>query len=442
MRKQARLRDRGIKVLSLFFIDRVDDYASRDGIIRQLFDRAFDETMWRHPDWGEKSREEVQAAYFAQRRTRSGEIILQDSKTDEAERDREAYDLIMKDKERLLSLDEAMAFIFFHSALREGWDNPNVFQICMLNQTASEMKKRQEAGRGVRLAVNQTGERERDERVNILTVLANESYERFVAQLQDEIAFEYCAAIEARYGKPIDKLSDEERRAIEEEYGKDILPPKPADARKRAVSRRRKEYTLKPEFKELWERIKHKTRYAVRIGSERLVEDVVAELQQAEIGLPRVTITKAWVDVSQENVFEALQTSGERTMVDLAGRCPLPNLLEIMAHLMEHTTPPVRLTRQTLLEIIRKAPEICQRAMLDNPTGLATTAVRIIKEKLADQLVDGIQYEKINDWYEMTQFETEFETWEDYLVPSQRPDGSDGPAVGKNHRVPGRMVTT
>jgi type III restriction enzyme len=324
----------------------------------------------------------------------------------------------MKDKERLLSFDEPVAFIFSHSALREGWDNPNVFQICTLNQTASEMKKRQEVGRGVRLAVDQVGERVRDERVNVLTVVANESYERFVAQLQSEIAFEYREEIEARYGKPIGDLSDEERRQIEEEYGQGILAPKPANARKRGVARLRKEYTLRPEFQELWERIKHKTRYAVKIDSKRLIRDVVRELRREEIRPPRVTITKARVDVGHESVFEALQMSAARSVMSLAGRYPLPNLVEIMANLMQHTTPPMRLTRRTLLEIIKRAPN--PQAALDNPNGFATAAVRIIKEKLADQLVEGIQYEKINQWYEMTQLDIEIPGWEDYLWPAER----------------------
>ena len=418
MRKQARLKDAGLKVLSLFFIDRVDNYAPQDGLIRGLFARAFDEAKQPYPDWRDHDAEDVQAAYFAQRRTRSGEIVLEDSKTGEAERDREAYNLIMKDKERLLSFGEPVAFIFSHSALREGWDNPNVFQICTLNQTASEMKKRQEVGRGVRLAVDQVGERVRDERVNVLTVVANESYERFVAQLQSEIAFEYREEIEARYGKPIGDLSDEERRQIEEEYGQGILPSKPANARKRGVARLRKEYTLKPEFQELWKKIKHKTRYAVKIDSERLIRDVVAELEREEIHPPRVTITKARVDVGQESIFEALQMSAARSVMSLAGRYPLPNLVEIMANLMEHTTPPVRLTRRTLLEIIKRAPN--RQATVDNPNEFATVAVRIIKEKLADQLVEGIQYERINEWYEMTQFDDEIPGWEDYLVPAER----------------------
>jgi type III restriction enzyme len=421
LRKQRRLKGTDLKVLSLFFIDRVANYRAEGGergVIRRLFDRAFEELKVQYPEWQALDAEAVQAAYFAQRRTRSGEIVLEDSKTGEAERDREAYNLIMKDKERLLSFDEPVAFIFSHSALREGWDNPNVFQICTLNQTASEVKKRQEVGRGVRLAVNQTGERVRDERVNVLTVVANESYERFVAQLQSEIAFEYREEIEARYGKPIGDLSDEERRQIEEEYGEGILPPKPANARKRGVARLRKEYTLRPEFQELWEKIKHKTRYAVKIDSEKLIRDVVAELAREEIQPPRVTITKARVDVGAESVFEALQMSAAKSVMSLAGRYPLPNLVEIMANLMEHTTPPVRLTRRTLLEIVKRAPN--QQAMVDNPNEFATTAVRIIKDKLADQLVEGIQYERINEWYEMTQLDAEIPGWEDYLMPAER----------------------
>jgi type III restriction enzyme len=418
LRKQARLKDTGLKVLSLFFIDRVDNYAPEDGLIRQLFVRAFDEAKKRYPDWRHHDARDVQAAYFAQRRTRSGEVILEDSKTGEAKRDREAYNLIMKDKERLLSFGEPVAFIFSHSALREGWDNPNVFQICTLNQTASEVKKRQEVGRGVRLAVDQVGERVRDERVNVLTVVANESYERFVAQLQSEIAFEYREEIEARYGKPIGDLDDEERRQIEEEYGRGILPPKPANARRRGLARLRQEYTRRPEFQELWERIKHKTRYAVKIDSERLIRDVTAELDRVEVRPPRVAITKARVDVSQESVFESVQMSAARSVVSLAGRHPLPNLVETMANLMEHATPPVRLTRRTLLEIIRRAPN--QRAVLDNPNEFATIVVRIIKDKLGDQLVEGIQYEKTGKWYEMTQLEAEIPGWEDDLVPAEK----------------------
>jgi type III restriction enzyme len=391
MRRQARLRGAGIKVLSLFFIDRVDNYVRDDGIIRRLFKEAFDDLKVQHPHFRDADAAAVQAAYFAQRRTRAGQVVYEDSKTGEAERDREAYELIMQEKERLLSFDEPTAFIFSHSALREGWDNPNVFQICTLNQTVSEMKKRQEVGRGVRLAVNQNGDRVHDEQINVLTVVANESYERYVERLQSE---------------------------IEAEYGTEGLPPKPANARKRRTARLRKQYTLRPEFKELWEKIRQKTRYAVRIDSERLITEVVAELDSITITPPRITITKAQVEVVSEGGFVARQATATRTAMELRGRYVWPNLVGLMEHLLLHTTPPVRLTRRTLLEIFRRSAQ--KQAALDNPHGFATEAVRIIKEKLTDQLVAGIQYDKIDEWYEMCQFEGEIESWEQYLVPARR----------------------
>ena len=388
-RKQARLRAEGIKVLSLFFIDRVDNYRDENGIIRRTFNKAFDELKVRYLEWGDTDPSEVQAAYFAQKRHRGGVIELKDSLSGKSAEDEQAYDLIMKDKERLLSLDEPRAFIFSHSALREGWDNPNVFQICTLNQTTSEVKKRQEIGRGVRLAVDQKGERVRDEKINILTVVANESYERYVERLQTE---------------------------IEEDYGKEGLPPKPANARKRGEAKLRKEYTLKPEFKELWERIKHKTRYAVKIDTEKLLTDVIEALDKEEIRHPRITITKVELKPGEEETLEALPMSGAKTWLDLAGRYPLPNLVEMMSHLMEHTTPPVRLTRATLLEVFRRTAN--RDAGTHNPAEFASVAVRILKEKLADHLVNGVQYEKINEWYEMTQLETSIESWMDYMVPA------------------------
>ena len=420
LRKQERLRAQGIKVLSLFFIDRVDNYASQDGIIRRLFNRTFDELKGVYPAWRKRAAEEVQAGYFAQRRTRSGEVILEDSASGEAEKDREADELIMNAKEKLLSFHEPIAFIFSHSALREGWDNPNVFQICTLNQSVSDVKKRQEVGRGVRLAVDQQGERERDERLNVLTVVANESYEKFVAGLQSEIALEYQQEIEKRYKKSIADLTEAERAAIAEEYGAGILPPKPANARRRGTAHLRKEYTLRPEFQELWERIKHKTRYAVTVDSQRLVREVVRDLAAVDVQPPRVTVSKISLEVREENIFYGLQMSAAKSVKSLAGRYPLPNLVELMAELMQHTTPPVRLTRRTLLAIVRSLPERAQQEMLENPHEFAAEAVRAIKARLADQLIEGIQYQKLNEWYEMSQLDTEIESWEEFMEPAQK----------------------
>ena len=392
--KQERLRPDGIKVLSLFFIDRVDNYRTDEGIIRSLFRKCFDELKVEHQEWQDVDAERVQAAYFAQRQTRSGEIIYQDSSSGEAQRDVEAYDLIMRDKERLLSFEEPTCFIFSHSALREGWDSPNVFQICTLNQTASEMKKRQEIGRGVRLAVDQAGDRNYEKKVNILTVVANESYTRYVERLQTE---------------------------TEEEYGDRRLPPPPANARARGVAKLRKEYTLKPEFKELWERIKHKTRYAVTIDTNLLIEKVVAKLDNEEIRSPRIAITKAQLQVNQvddEEVFSAMQMSGAKTAISLAGRYPLPDMVNVMMHMLENTTPPMRLTRKTLLDIFMRTTK--QQEARDNPHEFASVAVRIIKEKLTDQLVKGIKYQKIDECYEMCQLEANIESWEEHLIRADR----------------------
>ena len=170
-RKQKRLKEAGVKVLSLFYIDRVENYAGEPppergagsidglypGIIRELFDEAFDELKGKYPDFAELKAGEVRASYFAQKTRRGGAVEMLDSTTGQSAEDRAAYNLIMKDKERLLSFEEPVSFIFSHSALREGWDNPNVSQICTLNQTVSEVKKRQEVGRGMRLIVNQQG---------------------------------------------------------------------------------------------------------------------------------------------------------------------------------------------------------------------------------------------------------------------------------------------
>lgn len=395
-RKQARFRDERIKVLSLFFIDKVDNYVTEDGIIRVLFDRAFNDLKVSYPEWRDRDPEEARSAYFATKSRRGGAVEYLDS-TGKSKADEEAFSLIMQRKEDLLSFDEPVSFIFSHSALREGWDNPNVFQICTMREVGSDTERRQQVGRGVRLPVNQEGERVQDERINVLTVVASETYERFVAELQSE---------------------------IEAEYGKDGTPPKPPDARRKATLRLRKAHTLKPEFKELWDLIKHKTRYAVTIDSDRLIEDVLPELDGTALRKPRVSISKAEVIANDRDTFEALIQSGARTAIDLAGRYPLPNLVEIMENLMENTSPPMRVTRRTLLEIFRRAGN--RAAALANPHEFARAAVGIVKNKLTDQLVQGICYEKIDEWYEMTLFESEIVTWADYVVPSTERNGVGG----------------
>jgi len=414
LRKQVRLRTHGIKVLSLFFVDRVANYVGdgdQPGLIRRLFDEAFDEAKVAYPEWRDLAASEVQSAYFAERGRRGGIRELLDSSSGEAEADVAAYDLIMRDKEALLSFPagdddpetrarKQVAFIFSHSALREGWDNPNVFQICTLNHSISPMRKRQEIGRGLRLCVDQDGDRVHDERLNVLTVIANESYRTYVRTLQSEIAADYRAEIEARYGKSVADLTDEDRLKIAGEYGEGILPPPPRRAGQ-GTSTLRKARVLSEEFADLWNHISARTRYSVQIDTDSLINEVLPSVERARVDAPRITVTKAMVGVDAKGVFEAMQMSAARTAASLEDRYPLPNLLDVIENLLENTSPPVRLTRRTLLEIFRRASNNADAAR--NPHDWATAVARLLKEKLADHLVAGIQYTKTGEAYELTQ---------------------------------------
>ena len=188
--KEVQLKGQGIKVLSLFFIDRVANYRSYDesgATVKGKFNVAFEthyKDLIKLPQYKELdlySVEQIHNGYFSQ--DKKG--IVKDT-NGSTQADDDTYSLIMKDKEKLLSIEEPLKFIFSHSALREGWDNPNVFQICTLNETRSVSKKRQEIGRGLRLPVNQNGDRVFDNNINKLTIVANESYDEFAKKLQTE----------------------------------------------------------------------------------------------------------------------------------------------------------------------------------------------------------------------------------------------------------------
>lgn len=213
LQKERLLYKRGIKVLSLFFIDEVAKYKQYDeenqvfnGTYADVFEEEYRtqvEALLKNPDlhatpyWHYlnqfQEEQRVHAGYFAaDKKKKSGQIRFVDKVNTSNET--EAYDLIMKDKERLLSFEEPVRFIFSHSALKEGWDNPNVFQICTLKNTGTETEKRQKIGRGMRLAVDQQGVRQDKEllgediyNINKLTVIANESYEEFAKSLQKEL---------------------------------------------------------------------------------------------------------------------------------------------------------------------------------------------------------------------------------------------------------------
>ncbi len=188
--KELRYLDKGIKVLSLFFIDKVEKYRHEDGapgIYAKMFEECYQELMAKPKYAALQERfttdvRKVHNGYFSQ--DKKGR--LKDTRGD-TQADDDTYNTIMRDKEWLLSFDCPLRFIFSHSALREGWDNPNVFQVCTLIEQKSTFTCRQKVGRGLRLCVNQNGERIEDKNINVLHVMANESFAEFAATLQKEI---------------------------------------------------------------------------------------------------------------------------------------------------------------------------------------------------------------------------------------------------------------
>ncbi len=389
-RKQARLRPHGLKVLTLFFIDRVANYAAADGLIRQLFIKAFERLKTQYDEWAHVDVATVHNGYFAQRR-KAGLNEFVDSVSGKSREDEAVYDLIMKAKERLLAFTEPLCFIFSHSALREGWDNPNIFQICTLHQSVSEVKKRQEIGRGVRLAVNQLGERSNEPRHNTLTVIANESYERYVAALQAETS---------------------------DEYGEGATAPAPANAKQpRKLVTLQKARLATAEFQALWDKIKHKTRYKVKLDIEALIAKVVPELDKLEVHAPRVTVAKGQLVVADgQQTYNTIQLTAPQTAQDLASSFVKPDLIGTMALLMAQTTPPLHLKRETLARIVLGSSN--RKAAANNPYEFALQAVQQIKAAMHDLLVNGIKYEKAGAVYELTLLDAELELLESSLVPA------------------------
>lgn len=446
LNKELQIRTRGIKVLSLFFIDRVANYRDYDesgqpvkGKFAEAFEKVLNELAqeerYRELDWLKLPVERLHNGYFAQ--DKKG-VFKDSSETRSTQADDEVYNLIMKDKERLLSLDEPLRFIFSHSALREGWDSPNVFQICTLNESVSVVKKRQEIGRGLRLPVDQNGLRVFDESVNKLFVVANESYEDFARALQTEYE-EDCGVT---FGKvPLTALAriirvvDGEERPIGREVAETIrtalvgqkmldsegriqpafdpkrkdfkieLPEEHRDLapavvdllaayqierhirkdRDEGSNRLRKEVQLSPEFQSLWERINPKTTYRVEFETEVLVRRAVDALKQ----MPKIDPARIYVSAGQIGVTKggvsATAISVAEEQVSFGSR-PMP---DILAYLQNET----ELTRSTLVRILKESGRLAE--FFIDPQRFMDAVAAVLKHELHRLLVDGIKYERI-----------------------------------------------
>ncbi len=368
--KELRLKQKGIKVLSLFFIDKVANYRAYDeqnNPIKGKFALWFEEefkTISKRPKYqtlftkiDNDDVESVHDGYFAQDSKGRAKDSTGKNKDDES-----AFDKIMKNKERLLSFEEPLRFIFSHSALKEGWDNPNVFQICTLNETNSVMKKRQEIGRGLRICVDQDGQRVRGFDVNTLTVMANESYEDFARALQKEI-------------------EDEEGIKF------DIINIKNADDKKLITLN--KEVYLSDDFKALWEQIKYKTTYRVEFDEAKLIDECVKHIQN-DLTVGKIKyiyskatnkITKAGVEIVEDTIKNDPLNS---EIIDFT-------LPDIVTYIQNETN----LTRRVIVDILIKSDKL--QGFQNNPQRFIDGAIKIIKKVMSMFVIDGIKYQKLGD---------------------------------------------
>ena len=465
--KELRLRPQGIKVLSLFFIDTVEYYRSytADGAqVKGKYALMFEEeyrkaaakpkyhTLFKEVDL-ESDATEVHDGYFSIDKNKRWTDTAENNQAnrDNAER---AYNLIMREKEKLLGFESKLKFIFSHSALREGWDNPNVFQICALRDMGTERERRQTIGRGLRLCVNQQGERLRGFDVNTLTVVATEGYEQFAENLQKEIEDDtgirfgivekhQFAAIpvtdvsgkttalgvaqseaiwahlkDAGFVNARGKVQDTLRQALKDsslrlpEPFQNQLPQvneilrklagkldiKNADER-RAISTRQA-VLHSEEFEALWGRIKHKTTYRVQFDNEQLLQDCARAITKGPpITKTRVQIRKADLAIGRGGVI-AEETTNAAPVVIEETDIELPDLL---TDLQDKT----QLTRRSLVRILTD----CSR--LDdfkrNPQQFIELATEVINRTKRLALVDGIRYQRIGDeeYYAQELFEQE-----------------------------------
>ncbi|MCK5225065.1 DEAD/DEAH box helicase, partial [Candidatus Calescamantes bacterium] len=246
-------------------------------------------------------------------------------------------------------------------------DNPNVFQICTLNETRSELKKRQEIGRGMRLPVNQQGERIQDKNINHLTVIAIESYEDFAKTLQMEIEKD-CGV---SFGSRIKNKA------------------------KRKTVKYRKGFELDDKFKEIWERIKYKTSYKVEYDSSDLIEKAAMSVRRMpEINRAKIKVSKAIIDINKKGISTTPKSS---RVVDSTYNIRIPNILFYIEQR-------IGLTRSTIWEILNSSER--SGDILINPQMFLDNAVNAIQDVLFDLMIDGIKYEKFGDLcYEMHLFE-------------------------------------
>ena len=464
-------------MLSLFFIDRVENYRiyGEGGVSQGKFAEMFEEE-YKHvikemqSTFTEEYKEYLSCypgekahnGYFSHDKKTGNFINLKSPK--EGSNDESAYNLIMKDKERLLSLDEPTRFIFSHSALREGWDNPNVFQICTLKDTDNKISKRQEVGRGMRLCVNQHGERQDASvlgssgvfDVNILTIIASESYEKFSEQLQHEISEVVSSrpvvitptlfvdhVYETAEGAKIKITEDDSRKIynklIRQDYidddghltetyheakrndnlelGDKFQPILPGivqtldsvfdlkktidDSRKPKVANFNEENFKKAQFQELWKRIKIKTCYKVEFETDELVKKAIEALDK------RLSVTEIRM-VVEKGVMEAIQDK-EQLEAGTAMKSTQANTYSVQEtvgtgvkyDLIGRLVMETGLKRKTLVSILKGIRPETFAQFRKNPEEFIRKTANIINDEKAMAVVQKISYAPTDNSYDV-----------------------------------------
>ncbi len=482
LERERQLFYNGIKVLSLFFIDEVAKYKQYDdagkvfnGEYAQIFEEEYNAAL---AEWqmgiGEDDylkylskikTDKTHAGYFSidKKSNRITNSKIGDKKENTSD-DADAYDLIMKDKERLLDRKEPVRFIFSHSALREGWDNPNVFQICTLKQSGSDVRKRQEVGRGLRLCVNNNGDRMDSNvlggdvhNVNVLTIVANESYDSFAKRLQSEIA-EIVAdrprevtadlfenkVIKDENGlneqvidhKLANKLTNslirngyiDDDNALTEKYYEDIksgalqvpeglTPYKvdiinilntiynsqamiPEDARSNNIELKLNDTKLQmKEFKALWNKINAKSAYVVDFDTNELIEKSIRALNK-DLRVSQIFFKIEHGEMKTIKSKEALQ-SGEAFTKLTGGTGKVDSAINtsVKYDLIGKIVAETGLTRSTVGAILRGIEKVTFEQFHRNPEEFIIKASNLINEQKATVIIEHITYNRLEEAY-------------------------------------------
>ncbi len=483
--KEEELFERGIKVLSLFFIDEVAKYRRYaengeevNGVYADMFEQEYNKvlddyvTLFDTPYvryLKSASAARVHNGYFSvDKKGRKVDSSL--ARGTDISDDVSAYDLILKDKERLLSFEEPTRFIFSHSALREGWDNPNVFQICTLKHSSSNVQRRQEVGRGLRLCVNSAGDRmdatipDFDvHEMNVLTVVANDSYEDFVKGLQTEIrenlyerpsraskeffagkkivvngeetviTSQQATAIyryllkndyiddsdkptdayknDAAEGKlaplPIDlePMTEIVHRLIRSVYDADALADMIEDAHQSKVQDNRlNENFNKKEFQNLWKLINHKYAYTVQFDSSELIANAVKAIDD-NLYVTALTYTvstgeqKEQIDSDEIKNGVAFKTAKTRTEVIRTAASDT-----IKYDLLGKVAAATSLTRRTVAEILKSIRADKFACYKNNPEEFINKVAKLINEQKASIIVERVSYNQIDGTFDSSIF--------------------------------------